>query len=47
MISLNPEKTGLVDESGARWVPFGVNYYDHLTGWAPQIWSDFHPERVR
>ena len=47
MISLNPEKTGFVDESGARWVPFGVNYYDHLTGWAPQIWSDFHPERVR
>ena len=47
MITLNAAKTGFTDETGAGWVPFGVNYYDHLTGWAPQIWSQFEPERVR
>jgi hypothetical protein len=28
------------------YVAVGVNYFDHMTGWAPQIWRRFDPERV-
>ncbi len=48
LIQLNAAKTGFVDTlTGAPFVPFGANYYDHETGWAPQIWKLFNEKRVR
>lgn len=32
--------------TGERFVPFGTNYYDPETGWPPQLWKQFDPERV-
>ncbi|MBM4018939.1 MAG: glycoside hydrolase family 5 protein [Planctomycetes bacterium] len=33
--------------SGPRFAPFGCNYFDPLTGWAPKIWSQYDRDRVR
>lgn len=33
--------------SGKPYMPVGVNYFDHETGWAPQIWKQFDESRVR
>ncbi|MCL2159477.1 MAG: glycoside hydrolase family 5 protein [Oscillospiraceae bacterium] len=47
-IRLNSEKTGFIDSaSGKAYVPLGANYYDHETGWAPQIWKMFDENRVK
>lgn len=32
--------------SGQPFVPFGCNYFDPLTGWAPKIWQRYDHERV-
>jgi hypothetical protein len=29
-----------------KYTPFGCNYFDALTGWAPQIWQQFDTERT-
>ena len=34
-------------ESGQTFIPFGTNYYDPNTGWAPKIWRRFDPEKVQ
>ncbi len=34
-------------ESDRPFVAVGVNYFDHQTGWAPQLWRQFDPDRVR
>ena len=48
IIQLNQNKTGFADSAdGKPYIPFGVNYYDHETGWAPQIWKRFDEDRVR
>jgi len=33
--------------SGRSYIPFGTNYYDPNTGWAPRLWRRFDPEKVR
>jgi len=33
--------------SGRPYIPFGTNYYDPHTGWAPKIWRQFDAEKVR
>jgi len=33
--------------SGRPYIPFGTNYYDPNTGWAPKLWRQFDAERVR
>jgi hypothetical protein len=38
---------GFVTSDGARYVPFGVNYYRPGTGWAPQVWKQFDAEATR
>ena len=48
IIGINKDKTGFADgANGGAYVPVGVNYYDHETGWAPQIWKMFDEDRVR
>lgn len=34
-------------DSGCSYIPFGTNYYDPHTGWAPKIWRQFDAEKVR
>jgi endo-1,4-beta-mannosidase len=34
-------------DSGRSYIPFGTNYYDPHTGWAPKIWQQFDAENVR
>src|SRR5512141_1589573 len=34
-------------ETGAPFVPFGVNYYRPGTGWAPQLWKKFDAEATK
>jgi endo-1,4-beta-mannosidase len=33
--------------SGRSYIPFGTNYYDPHTGWAPKIWRQFDAKKVR
>jgi sugar phosphate isomerase/epimerase len=32
--------------TGQAFVPWGCNYYDPFTGWAPRLWEQFDPNRV-
>ena len=34
-------------ESGDIFIPFGANYFDPETGWAPKIWQKFDKNRVQ
>lgn len=34
-------------DSGRSYIPFGTNYYDPHTGWAPKIWRQFDADKVR
>lgn len=34
-------------DSGRPYIPFGTNYYDPHTGWAPKIWRKFDAEKIR
>ena len=34
-------------ETGEVFVPFGANYFDPETGWAPKLWQKFDEQRVR
>lgn len=46
-IAVAPDSRGFVEiETGAPFVPFGTNYYDPNTGWPPQVWKQFDPDRV-
>ena len=47
LIAVSPDGTSFVEQSSGRlYVPFGVNYYDPNTGWAPKIWRQFDTGRV-
>ncbi len=46
VVSANGE--GFVErDSRHPYIPFGTNYYDPHTGWAPKIWRKFDAEKVR
>jgi len=46
-IRVSDDRQGFVEgASGRRFVPFGANYFDPKTGWAPKIWARFDAERV-
>ena len=46
-IAVAADGTGFVEQrSGKTFVPFGTNYYDPNTGWAPKVWQQFDPNRV-
>ena len=34
-------------DSGRPYIPFGTNYYDPHTGWAPKLWRQFDADKVR
>ena len=34
-------------DSGRPYIPFGTNYYDPHTGWAPKLWRQFDANKVR
>ncbi len=47
LIASKTEGTGFIElDSGRSFTPFGTNYYDPNTGWPPQVWRQFDPERV-
>ena len=47
LMAVRPDGQGFVEKpSGRPFTPFGVNYYDPNTGWAPKIWRQFHTNRV-
>lgn len=48
LISVTPDGRGFVErDSGRPYIPFGTNYYDPNTGWAPKLWRQFDAGRVR
>jgi endo-1,4-beta-mannosidase len=48
LIAVSPDSRGFVErDSKQPYIPFGANYYDPNTGWAPKIWRQFDSERVR
>jgi len=48
LITVSPDNRGFIDrDSGRPYIPFGTNYYDPHTGWAPKIWRQFNAEKVR
>ena len=48
LIVLRPNGRGFMErDSGHPYIPFGTNYYDPHTGWAPKIWQQFDAEKVR
>jgi hypothetical protein len=47
LIAVAPDGAAFVEQdSGRPFVPFGTNYYDPNTGWAPKVWQQFDPNRV-
>ena len=47
LIRIHPSGWGFVEqENGQSFVPWGCNYYDPFTGWAPRLWEQFEPHRV-
>lgn len=48
LVVVAPDGQGFVERGTKRpYVPFGTNYYDPHTGWAPKIWRQFDTEKVR
>jgi hypothetical protein len=46
-VDVAPDRRGFIRETGKRFVPFGVTYYQPGTGWAPQLWKQFDAEATR
>jgi endo-1,4-beta-mannosidase len=47
LIAVDPNGQSFIEKpSGRPYTPFGVNYYDPNTGWAPKIWRQFDAKRV-
>jgi len=47
LITISPDHHSFLESSTNHvFVPFGTNYFDPQTGWAPKIWSQFNPDRV-
>ena len=48
LVVVSPDgKAFLERESTRSYIPFGTNYYDPHTGWAPKVWREFDTEQVR
>jgi len=48
LIAIAPDSHSFVErDSGRSYIPFGTNYYDPHTGWAPKLWRQFDTEKVR
>ncbi|MFH1718011.1 MAG: beta-galactosidase, partial [Planctomycetota bacterium] len=48
LITVAPDVRGFAERgSGIVYIPFGTNYYDPHTGWAPKLWRQFDAEKVR
>jgi hypothetical protein len=48
LIKVAPGEDGFVEiDSGKPYIPFGTNYYDPHTGWAPKLWRRFDAGKVR
>jgi endo-1,4-beta-mannosidase len=48
LIKIAPDGQGFTElDSGRPYIPFGTNYYDPHTGWAPKLWRQFDAEKVR
>lgn len=48
LIVVAPDGRGFVEcDSGRPFIPFGTNYYDPDTGWAPKIWRRFDAAKVK
>jgi len=48
LITVAPDVRGFADRgSGRPYIPFGTNYYDPHTGWAPKLWRQFDEGKVR
>ncbi|MEJ2705719.1 MAG: beta-galactosidase, partial [Sedimentisphaerales bacterium] len=48
LIAVAPDGRGFVErDSGHAYIPFGTNYYDPNTGWAPKLWRRFDAGKVR
>jgi len=48
LICVAPDGQGFAERDlGRSYIPFGTNYYDHHTGWAPKIWRQFDAQKVR
>jgi len=46
LVRVSPDGWGFVDGGGST-VPWGCNYFDPFTGWAPRLWQQFDPDRVK
>ena len=47
LIVVAPDGMGFVERDSDRsYIPFGTNYYDPHTGWAPKLWRVFDAEKV-
>jgi hypothetical protein len=48
LIAVTMDGDGFVEAgSGRPYIPFGTNYYDPHTGWAPKLWHRFDAEKVQ
>ena len=48
LIKVAHDGQGFVEiHSGKPYIPFGTNYYDPNTGWAPKLWRQFDEDKVR
>jgi hypothetical protein len=46
-VHISPDGGGFGEGKGLRpFVPWGCNYYDPFTGWAPRLWEQFDESRV-
>ncbi len=45
-VRLSADGWGFVDGKDRAIVPWGCNYYDPFTGWAPRLWEQFDESRV-
>lgn len=47
IIRVHPSGWGFIEKGTNRpFIPWGCNYYDPFTGWAPHLWEEFDPGRV-
>jgi hypothetical protein len=47
LVRVSADGWGFAEGTGHRpFVPWGCNYYDPFTGWAPRLWEQFDPGRV-
>jgi len=48
LVAIAPDGYGFAErDTGLAYIPFGTNYYDPQTGWAPKLWQQFNAEKVR